>query len=143
MVAVFAIFVGGQITEGVILVPYWKSLSSQNFYSFYESFGPLIGRFYTVLTLIAAFIPIVLCLYCWRTKHVAFRDALISSIFALLFIAAFYIYFKGANEQFYAATMSAAELSNELRTWSLWHWGRVVMECSSLYFLMRALQLLE
>lgn len=138
-VAIFSIFIGCQITEGALLVPYWLSLSSTNFYSYYNAFGPWIGQFYTVLTIVAALIPIVITVYCKVINSPAFKFALISSVFALLFVSSFYIYFKVANELFYQAALSDAELKKELIIWSYWHWGRIVTECFSLTFLIFSL----
>lgn len=138
-VAIFSIFIGSQITEGVLLVPYWQSLSSTNFYSYYNEFGPLIGQFYTILTIVAVLIPIVLSIYCKAINSDALKFALISSFFAILFVSSFYIYFKDANELFYQSALNDVELKNELITWSYWHWGRIVMECLALVFLIFAL----
>lgn len=134
-IVTFSIFIGSQITEGVILVPYWQSLSSSAFYNFYSDFGPLIGAFYTVLTIAAALVPVVLAIYSKRINYRAFKFAVGSSVFAILFIAAFYVYFKGANELFYQSAFSESELKAELVTWSYWHWGRIVVEVISLTFL--------
>lgn len=128
LIAIFSIFVGSQITEGVILVPYWQSLSANEFYAFYQEFGPVIGRFYTILTIIAALIPLALTISFGITKSSAFTFALLSSLFAVLFVASFYVYFKGANESFFQASLSEIALKNELIKWSYWHWGRVVLE---------------
>jgi len=135
LLAVFAIFVGSQITEGVLLVPYWQSLSTLEFYSYYSKFGPSIAKFYTFLTILAALIPISIAIYCKLKSKEALKNALISSFFAILFIASFYIYFKGANDLFYQATLNDTELKNELLTWSHWHWSRVIIELLSLLFL--------
>lgn len=143
LVAIFSIFVGSQITEGVILVPYWQSLPSEEFYAFYQAFGPAIGRFYTVLTIIAAIIPISLVIYCRRTRSNAIGYALLSSLLAILFVASFYVYFKGTNASFYQSTFSEADLRNELIVWSNWHWGRVLVECGSLVFLMLSLNKMQ
>ncbi|MFK8056821.1 MAG: hypothetical protein AB8F78_11930 [Saprospiraceae bacterium] len=138
-VAIFSIFVGAQITEGVLLIPYWQSLSAEAFYAYYSEFGPAIGRFFTVLTIVAALIPIGFAAFA-KTKHShAFAPALISAILAIGFVASFYMYFKGANELFYQSAFSDADLKAELVIWSTWHWGRVVVECLSLGFLVRAM----
>jgi len=134
-VTIFSIFIGSQITEGALLVPYWQSLSSIDFYSYYYEFGPFIGQFYTVLTIIAALIPIIISIYCKSIKSNALKFALVSSFFAILFVSSFYIYFKDTNELFYQATLNDIELKNELVIWSYWHWGRVFIECLSLVFL--------
>ena len=134
-VALFSIFIGSQITEGVLLVPYWQSLSAANFYSYYNEFGPSIGQFYTILTIIAAVIPICLSIYSKKINPKAFKFALGSSFFAVLFVASFYLYFKETNELFYQAAFSEADLKSELITWSYWHWGRISIEFISLLLL--------
>lgn len=137
-VSIFAIFVGSQITEGALLVPYWQSLSPTAFYDYYNEFGPSIGQFYTVLTIIAALIPIIIAVYSKIIMSKAFKFAVISSILAMLCIVAFYVYFKGTNQLFYDAALAQQELSREIVIWKYWHWGRVFIECSSLFFLIIA-----
>jgi len=135
-IVVFAIFIGSQITEGVILVPYWQSLSSADFYAYYNEFGPSIGQFYTVLTIVAALIPVLFLVYSKVSNNLkALKFALSSTFFALLFVSSFYIYFKGTNELFYEGAFSSDELKSELIIWSYWHWGRIVVEFVSLAFL--------
>ena len=142
-IVIFSIFIGSQITEGILLVPYWQSLSSTDFYAYYNEFGPSIGRFYTVLTIIAALIPIALAIYCRRINANSYKLALISSLFAVLFVSSFYIYFKGTNELFFQASFTGPELKNELIIWSYWHWGRIIIEFISLIFLILSLKLLR
>lgn len=137
-VSIFAIFVGSQITEGALFVPYWKSMSPEEFHEYYNEYGPMIGRFYTVLTIIAALIPILLTLYCKKHQLKGGTEAAISAFLAILFVSCFYIYFKGANAAFYNDVMDAQVLQDTLQTWSLWHWGRVIIECLSLFFLIKA-----
>jgi len=134
-ISIFSIFIGSQITEGFLLVPYWKSLPSEAFYEYYSTFGPIIGRFYTILTIAAALIPILLSAYFWFKKSKALTYSLISSAFIIICIVLFYIYFRGANQQFYAAALDANQLKAALKTWENWHWLRVVFECLSLFFL--------
>ena len=137
-ISIFAIFLGSQITEGVLLVPYWQALSATEFYSYYEKFGPAIGSYYTILTIAAELIPIAITVSYIKAKHDGAHYALVSSIFAVLFIICFYVYFKNANELFYTRAFEEAELHNELITWSIWHWSRVGLEVISLAFLIKA-----
>lgn len=139
LVAIFSIFIGAQITEGALFVPYWESLSPNEFHVYYKEFGPSIGKFYTVLTIIAAIIPIVLAFYCKLVRSKAFAYAVASSFFSILFVACFYVYFKGANEQFSQVVFSEIDLKKELQLWINWHWGRVLIEVISLLFLILAL----
>lgn len=139
LVSIFAIFIGSQITEGALLVPYWQSLSSSDFYAYYNEFGPSIGKFYTVLTIVAALIPVGISIYCMTINSNALKFALTSSCFAILFVSSFYIYFKDTNALFYQAAFSEVALKKELVIWSYWHWGRIIIECVSLSFLIAAI----
>ncbi|MGB1247662.1 MAG: hypothetical protein ACPG4Z_02165 [Chitinophagales bacterium] len=138
-IVVFSIFVGSQITEGFLLVPYWKMLSPAEFYEYYASFGPSIGKFYTVLTIIAALIPISLSAYCFFYKSQGLKYAIASTFFAFLFVGLFYVYFKGVNQQFYNAVFNAGQLKDALNTWEYLHWLRVFFEILSLFFLILAI----
>lgn len=134
-VIVFSIFIGAQITEGVLLVPYWQSLSSSDFYTYYNQFGSSISQYYTTLTITAALIPLFFTIYLKLINSNAFKFSLISTFFAFLFVVSFYLYFKDANELFYQAALSDMELKDELITWGYWHWGRIVIEFVTLFFL--------
>ena len=138
LIAIFSVFLGSQITEGFLLIPYWQSLSAADFYTYYQDFGPEIGLFYTVLTITAALIPIAVTIYKIVTKSSQISFSLLSSLFAILFVACFYIYFKGTNELFYQSAFDEDQLRNELITWARWHWGRVFLEFLSLVFLILA-----
>ncbi len=122
------------------MVPHWKSMNAADFYSYYGKFGPAIGRYFTVLTITAALLPLFVMMYSWNRNRVSFRFAALSFFFALLFIAAFYVYFKGANEAFLNAAYSSQPLAEELARWSYWHWGRVGIECLSLACLVLAIR---
>lgn len=134
-IAIFSIFIGGQITEGCLLLPYWKTLGATEFYVYYAQFGPSIGKFFTVLTVIAALIPLSYSIYCFAKKSPALKYSVVSTSFAILFVAMFYIYFKDANQQFYDSAFSPEQLKSELITWGQWHWLRVLFEILSLAFL--------
>ena len=139
LIAIFSIFVGSQITEGALLVPYWQSLTPEAFYSYYNDFGPGIGQFYTVLTILAAIIPVALAFYFFRTHSSGKWYAVISSILAVILVSFYYLYFAGTNELFYQSALSQQELQDVLVNWGRVHWCRVVIELFSLAFLMLAL----
>ncbi len=141
LIITFSIFLGSQITEGILLVPYWQYLSSTEFYEYYSKFGPLIGKFYTILNIVAILIPISISIYCLFNKLPSFKYSAISSFFALLIIAIFYIYFKGTNQQFYEAYFDVNQLKSALKSWEFMHWLRVLFEIISLVFLIIALTL--
>ncbi len=138
LIAIFAIFVGAQLVEGCLMVPHWKSMPPDDFYAYYGSFGPGIGQFYTILTVIAGLVAIGIAVQQWRSKSKGRYWASAAAILMIICIAMFYVYFKGANELFYAGELSPDALSAELNTWSTWHNIRVVLEFLALGFLCMA-----
>ncbi len=141
-IAIFSIFLGSQIAEGCLLVPYWKSLSATEFYTYYSKFGPAIGKFFTILTITAVLIPIAVSIYCYSNKSSALKYSLASTFFAVLIIVLFYVYFKDMNQQFYDSAFNSQQLKAELISWGNWHWLRVIFEFLSLIFLILALNIL-
>ena len=91
------------------------------------------------LEAILALIPVAISIYAKRIGSGGFKLALCSSLFAILFIGCFYVYFKGANELFFNASLSELELSDELIVWNYWHWARIGLELISLFFLIASL----
>ena len=138
LIVIFSIFIGSQITEGVLLLPYWKTLSAVEFYSYYTKFGPTIGKFYSTLTIIAVLIPLGACIYCFFKKSSVLKYSIVSTFFAFLVIIVFYVYFKDTNHQFYVAAFNDEQLKLVLQTWGQWHWLRIVFEFLSLIFLIQA-----
>jgi hypothetical protein len=142
LITIFSIFFGSQITEGFLLVPYWKSLSTVEFYKYYSEFGLKIGRFYTILTIIAAVIPTSISIYCFYKKSRALTYSLLSTFLTFSCIALFYIYFKGVNQQFIDGGFNPSQLKIELETWGHWHWFRVFLEFLALIFLILTFNIL-
>ena len=142
LLTMFAIFVGSQITEGIILLPHWKSLSTADFYIYYDHFGPSIAMFYTILTVVSVLICLSLSVYCFLNKSTALKYALIATAFMIVCIAMFYIYFKSTNQLFYQAKLTTIQLDAELKVWEIWHWCRVVIEVISLIFLILTVDLI-
>ncbi len=143
LIAIFSIFLGSQIVEGLLILPHWKSLSPTAFYQYYAQFGPSLGRFYSMLTIIAVLIPICTCIYCIVNKKKGLTLSILSSVFAILVVLVFYVYFKGTNLQFYASAFNADQLKSVLETWGRWHWVRIIFEILSLVFLILAFHLLD
>jgi len=143
LLAIFALFLGSQLTEAALLVPYWKTLSGADFYNYYTAFGPFIGRYYTILTITAALIPVGVSMYCAFHRSRALTYAIVSTFFTLLVIALFYFYFKETNHQFAEAPLSTEQLHAELITWGNWHWLRVLFETVALIFLILAFSTLD
>jgi Na+/melibiose symporter-like transporter len=130
------VFLGSQLTEGLLLVPHWKGLAPEDFYGYYAEFGPSIGNYYTFLTVGAALVPVLysVCGLYRRDSH--FSYFMLSALFMVMVIVLFFIFFKNTNQQFYAADLDATALKSTLENWEFWHWIRILFEMVSLVFLL-------
>lgn len=136
---ILGIFAGAQIAEGVLFVPYWKSLKPSEFFELHKTFGPKIHQFFAPLTIIATIIPLATVGYAFAKKADGLLYAEIMGVFTVLFFSTYFIYFKKANQSFTDETVAHEDLAAELKKWGNWHWARIYLEIGALVFALLAL----
>lgn len=124
---VLGLFIGALLAEGALLVPYWRSLRSDDFFALHKEFGPRLYRFYAPLTIAATVLALVAAITSVATAHPGRWSAVTASLLTLSMIAIYSFYFQPANAKFAAASISANELPAELARWAFWHWVRVAI----------------
>jgi hypothetical protein len=125
------IFLGTQLAEAALIVPYWKELSSNDFFVLHKTYGKRLYQFYAPLTIAATIFPTITFVYNLLNKPKTDILTWLMFIFTLLFFATYYIYFKEANISFAERTISNEALPNELIKWGNWHWTRVFCEATA------------
>jgi hypothetical protein len=121
------ILVGALLTEGCLLVPYWRSLSADRFYGLYKELHPRLYRYFTPAT-----VAPLLCSLLVGVSGFLLSDKgrwLLAGAFLLCLCAAVShdVYFKWSNSQFVSALLTSDDLAVELRRWAIWHWGRTLL----------------
>ena len=136
------VFLGAQLTEAVLFVPNWKSLSADDFFDFYQKYGENIHRFFAPLTIVATAVPLLTVLYSFVNpggNQVLFG---LMGFSTLSFFSTYFLHFKKANQRYFVGSLSDKELPNELKKWGHWHWARIGFESLafglSLFLLMEA-----
>ncbi len=122
------IFLGSQLAEAALIVPYWKDLPSDDFFALSKKYGEKVYDFYAPLTILAVIFPSSTFFYSLLSNSKTDVYMCLMFIFTLAFFSMYYIYFKGANTAFYERTVSNEALSFELIKWGNWHWARVCCE---------------
>jgi len=130
-VGILGIFVGTQIAEGALFVPYWKNLHTAEFFELHKTYGPKIYKFFAPITIGATFIPVVAAIYSVVTNAEGQVASIVTAALCLMFFFTYPLYFKKANKSFADASLSEAELPKELIKWGKWHWARVYMELAA------------
>ena len=123
-VASLGVFFGAMLTEGLVLVPYWRSLPAESFYSWYGANDKRLIGFFGPLTWVAALSALTASGFSLWTAHPGRWYAVTTAACALLVVSMFFVYFARANAGFSRGTMPAQELRVELDRWAAWHWVR-------------------
>lgn len=136
---ILGIFLGAQICEGVLFVPYWKSLAPKYFFELHRTYGNKIHQFFAPLTITATIIPTVTAVYSLVSNSEGGFFSVLMAIFTLLFFSTYFAYFKKANKAFTEMKISYEQLPKELNRWGNWHWIRIGLEFFSFIFSLLAL----
>ena len=125
---ILGVFVGTQIAEGALFVPYWKSMEPEAFFELHKTFGPKIYRFFAPITIAATVVPLTAGSYALFFNTNGLIATAIAAFMALLFFTTYGLFFKKANQAFADRSITDEELPFALEKWGQWHWARVFME---------------
>lgn len=123
---VIGLYAGSLLTEGVILVPYWRRMSTEDFFGKHSEMGPSLFRYFAPLTTIAVILSIVSAVI-FGGRHVIVAGLCLSAL------VIFFIYFKKANASFADHSLADDALSGELKRWASWHWLRTLILIAALF----------
>ena len=121
------LFAGAMVTEGIVLVPYWRSLPPAAFFAWYAANDRRLLRFFGQLTSATALLVVVAAVVALWTGHPAAAHAALSAALMIAVVASFFLYFKRANQSFATASIDPAAVATELARWAAWHWLRTLL----------------
>lgn len=131
-IASWGVFAGAMLTEGCVLVPYWRSLSPAKFYQWYAENAQRLLGFFSPLTITTALLALAAAATSLYYSHPNRWLTLLAAGLALAVVSSFYVYFKHANASFSARSLSDEKLVTELARWATWHWWRTGMSLLAL-----------
>ena len=130
--ALLGIYAGAQLTEGALLVPYWRSLPASEFLAWYAANDARLLRFFGPLTTATVLGSLAAAAMAAWTRHPGRWPAATAAGLTTVALAMFFVYFERTNASFAAATISPADVPAELARWATWHWTRVVVSLAAL-----------
>lgn len=125
--ACLGVFLGAQVTEGFLLVPYWQSLSPADFLAWYAANDRRLLDFFGPLTTMVVLLSCAAAALSVWQAHRGRGFAVAAAVFALVIMSLFFVYFQSVNASFAAGTISANVVPAELARWAAWHWLRVLL----------------
>ena len=131
-VAGLGVFVGSMLTEGFVLVPYWRSLPASDFFTWYAANDSRLLGFFGPITAMAALVTVAAAGLSLWARDSGRWFALVAAVLVVAVVLMFSLYFHQANASFAAATIGAQDLPAELDRWARWHWARTALSLGAL-----------
>ncbi|MEP3226527.1 MAG: DUF1772 domain-containing protein [Parasphingorhabdus sp.] len=120
------LFAGALLTEGCILVPYWRAMEPSEFLQRHSEMGPSLFRYFAPLTTAAVLLSVFAAIAS-QFSGPAINGQVLAALMSVAALSVFFVYFKTANEKFASQRISEKELPTELAKWSNWHWLRTAL----------------
>lgn len=124
--SIIGVYAGSLLTEGAILVPYWRRMSAEDFFNKHGEMGPSLFKYFAPLTSLAVVLSILTAVF------LGGRHVLAAALCAAALII-FFLYFKKANASFADHSLPNDKLKDELSKWAAWHWARTVIIIAALF----------
>lgn len=131
-VASLGLFAGGMLTEGFVLVPYWRSLAPAEFFVWYAANDRRLVGFFGPLTSATSVLAVVAALLSLWEGHPGRWLVLLAAMLSVVVVSTFFLYFQKANASFATASLGADEVAAELTRWATWHWWRTGLSLAAL-----------
>ncbi len=129
--AALALFVGALLTEAVVLVPMWRTLPPQEFFTLHAAHAHRLYAFFAPLTVSATVLAVAAAITAAITSFTTDRPhsaaSLVAAALALVILSTYFLYFQRANASFAAASITHDALPAALARWAAWHWFRTAV----------------
>ena len=126
-VAALGVFLGANIAEAALLVPFWREQEAPAFFAWYAANDKRLIGFFAPLTTACAVVVLAATAVAFVADHPGRWAALAAAVLVAAAAAMFPLYFRDANARFSAASVPAAELPAALASWGALHNVRVAI----------------
>src|SRR6185436_1421106 len=118
------VFAGAMLTEGGVLVPFWRSLTPKDFLAWYRANGQRLQGFFGPVTTITALLAMAAASGSLWEGHPRRWLSLLAAVISLAVVFTFFLYFGKANASFSTGSLGVEKVAPELARWAKWHWWR-------------------
>lgn len=121
------LFAGAMLTEGMVLVPYWRAVPAVEFLAWYRANHDRLLGYFGAVTVFAFVATWAAALGVLWSVHPGRWPALTAAILVLLTVVMFPLYFRGVNDRFASGDMPSGDVRGELARWAALHWYRTAV----------------
>lgn len=122
-----ALFVGALFTEAMVLVPMWRTMQPQEFFTLHAAHAHRLYSFFAPLTVSATLLAVGAAMAAVAADRPMRSASVVAAVLALVILSTYVLYFQRANARFAAASITHEALPAELARWASWHWFRTVI----------------
>ncbi|GBF40628.1 DUF1772 domain-containing protein [Leptospira johnsonii] len=139
-VLVLGLTAGAMLTEAVIIVPFWLSLSPTEFFDWYAKHQAALVNYYSPLEIWSTILTVVTSILLLIAKQEGRLSMVASTVLSILVIMTFFIFFKDANAGFNTRSIANEKLTSAITTWGNWQWLRVGLGIAAFIFGLLSIQ---
>lgn len=125
--ASLGIFAGAMLTEGGVLVPFWRALTPEEFLRWYAANAARLLAFFSPVTSASVVLALLAAAGSLWEGHPGRWLACLAAVLMVVAVASFFVYFEQANASFAAGTIPVDAVPAELARWAAWHHARTVI----------------
>ena len=126
-VIVLGVTSGALVTEGAVLVPFWRSLAPAAFLAWYRQHAALLFRFFGSLEIVATLATFGALAARWLATGSIDAWLALAAALCMAVLLVFPLYFQRVNTSFETGTIAPEDVGPELARWARWHWFRTAM----------------
>ena len=138
--AALGVYAGAMLTEGFVLVPFWRALPPAEFLRWYAANDRRLVGFFGPVTSAAGVTALAAAGVSLWEGHPGRWPAVVAAVLMLVSVAAYFVYFERVNARFAAAAIPVDDVGAELARWNAWHTMRTVLSGVALAAALAALQ---
>jgi hypothetical protein len=122
-----ALFIGALFTEAMVLVPMWRSLQPQEFFTLHAAHAHRLYAFFAPLTVSATLLAVGAAITSVATNRPLSCASVVAAVLVVVILSTYGLYFRRANASFAEAAIPHEALPAELARWAAWHWFRTIV----------------
>ena len=123
-VVVLGLSAGAMLTEAVVFVDYWRSLSPDAFLDWFGKHEPALVAFFGPLQMAALLLILLAVLAHAFPRRQGLGLLGVSAALSIAVLGLYGLYFKDVNAAFVARSIAIGDVPAELERWATWQWAR-------------------
>ena len=123
--ALLGVSLGGMLTDGVLLVPFWREIAPADFLVWFAANARRMFVFFTPLQLGGAALATTAAAVAFGTKSRSRNWAAIAALFSIAVLVPYFLFFQAANAGFADPAANAEQVPAQLARYAAWQWLRI------------------